>query len=79
MIDLDLEMEGVDPPTKKEVITSGADQGGGQTSEIFKMIFLYCKAFPGSDKKKTFLRTTGIYSKQHISLRKPNLHYVPAK
>ena len=29
MIDLDLEMEGVDPLTRKEVITSGADQGGG--------------------------------------------------
>ena len=28
-------------------------------------------------KNKTFLRTTGIYSKQHMSLRKPNLHYVP--
>ena len=33
MIDLDLEMEGVDPLTMKEVITSGADQGGGLKRE----------------------------------------------
>ena len=32
-------------------------------------------SFSGVGKKQN-LRTTGIYSKQHMSLRKPNLHYV---
>lgn len=47
MIDLDLEMEGVDPLTMKEVIISGADQGGGLkrvASHPLFWLFFYFKS-----------------------------------
>ena len=51
----DLEIEGVDPLTIKQVITSGADKGGGlkrvASHPLFFLLFLKSIEFSFVDKK----------------------------